>query len=107
MSTELGYLHAYLDYIGRNGKNAAGYSDFIITCLYSRLGDIDNALKYAKQAKKLFEKAYTDFPSRTWAKTHVEYCTELILQRKEGEVKALLEKWYEFSINNLGLNLTK
>ena len=54
MSTELGYLHAYLDYIGRNGKNAAGYSDFIITCLYSRLGDIDNALKYAKETSPTY-----------------------------------------------------
>jgi hypothetical protein len=100
-ASERGFLEAFLSHLETNGKNASGYSDLTLACLYAANSDWQKAQEHAHLAKGLFQTAYNDFPARDWAKRYADYCDAFLARLPGGHVLQLLDEWSKLSLEKV------
>jgi hypothetical protein len=100
-ASEKGFLEAFLSHVNTKGKNASGYSDLTLACLYAVNADSQKAEEHGRLARISFRKAYDDFPSREWARKYAGYCDAFLARLPGGEVMQLLDEWSKLSLEKI------
>jgi hypothetical protein len=102
-ASEEGFLDAFLSHIETKGKNASGYSDLTLACLYAAKADWQKAQEHGHLARGLFQTAYNDFPAREWAMRYADHCDAFLARLPSREVMQLLDGWHQLSLENITL----